>query len=135
MIQSKREVACMVGASFSTLKPGASAANNETFFEPLATDGRKAKVNTTTPKPPIHCVMLRQKRMPCGCWSISLRMVAPVVEKPDMVSKKASVTLSTVPFIRKGNIPNNEKSTHDKATTIKVSRIFSVPRLLMLPIL
>ena len=36
------------------------------FFEPLAIEGMKAKVNTTTPKPPIHCIRLRQKRMPCG---------------------------------------------------------------------
>ena len=116
-------MACMVGANFSTLKPGASAAKSDIFLEPLATEGMKAKVNTTTPKPPIHCMMLRQNRMPCGCWSILLRIVAPVVEKPDMVSKKASVTLSTVPCIRKGSMPNKENNTHDKATTMKESRI------------
>ena len=46
-----------------------------------------------------------------------------MVEKPDMVSKKASVTLSTVPCIRKGSMPNKENNTHDKATTMKESRI------------
>ena len=128
-------MAPIVGASFSTLKPGASAANSDIFLEPLATEGMKAKVNTTTPKPPSHCIRLRQKRMPCGCRSILSRMVAPVVEKPDMVSKKASVTLSTVPYMRKGSIPKKENSTHDKATTRKVSRICRVPYLFILPIL
>ena len=93
----------------------------------------KAKVNTTTPKPPNHCMMLRQNRIPCGCWSMLSKMVAPVVENPDMVSKNASVTLSTVPYIKKGNIPKKENSTHDKATTMKVSRICKLLRLFMLP--
>ena len=38
--------------------------------------------------------------------------VAPVVVKPDIASKKASVTDATVPFRRKGNIPNNANKTH-----------------------
>ena len=62
-----------------------------------------------------------------------LRTVAPVVVKPDMVSKKASVTLSTVPYIRKGSMPNKENNTHDRATTMKVSRICSLPGLLIRP--
>ena len=60
---------------------------------------------------------------------------APVVEKPDMVSKKASVTLSTVPCIRKGNMPNKENSTHDKATTMKESRICKLLFFIELPML
>mgnify|MGYP006892392117 CR=1 FL=1 len=37
------------------------------------------------PNPPIHCVMLRQKRSPWGSASISSRMVAPVLLNPDIV--------------------------------------------------
>ena len=58
-----------------------------------------------------------------------------MVEKPDMVSKKASVTLSTVPYIRKGSIPKSEKRSHDRATTMKVSLICIVFCLDMLPML
>ena len=39
-------------------------------------------------------------------------MVAPVVVKPDMVSKKASATLSTLPHRQNGNMPNRLNSTH-----------------------
>jgi hypothetical protein len=46
--------------------------------------------------------------------------VEPVVVKPDMVSKKASVIL--IPSIlMNGIIPMKEKSTHVSATTIKLS--------------
>ena len=46
-----------------------------------------AVVKKTMPKPPIHCVMLRQKSRPWVSLSTSSMMVAPVVVKPDMVSK------------------------------------------------
>ena len=36
--------------------------------------------------------------------------------------EKASVTLSTVPYIKKGSMPKRENKTHDSATTRKVSR-------------
>jgi hypothetical protein len=41
--------------------------------------------------PPIHWVWARQRRIPRGRDSISVRMVAPVVVKPETVSKKASM--------------------------------------------
>ena len=65
--------------------PVASAAN--TFTEPPTNDGRMAVVKNTMPKPPIHCVMLRQKSRPWGSASTLSKMVAPVVVNPDMVSK------------------------------------------------
>ena len=72
--------------------PVASAAN--TFTLPLPTiEGKMAMVKNTIPKPPIHWVCVRQYSVAWGSHSTSSRMVAPVVEKPDMVSKKASVTL------------------------------------------
>ena len=72
--------------------PVASAAN--TFTLPLPTiEGKMAMVKNTIPKPPIHWVCVRQYSVAWGSHSTSSKMVAPVVEKPDMVSKKASVTL------------------------------------------
>ena len=46
-----------------------------------------AMVKNTIPKPPIHCVIVRQKSRPCGRISTSSRMLQPVVVKPEMVSK------------------------------------------------
>ena len=48
-------------------------------------------VKNTIPKPPIHCMNERQNRMPWGSVETSSMMEAPVVVKPDMVSKNASV--------------------------------------------
>ena len=49
------------------------------------------------PMPPNHWVKLRQNRMPRECTSIAVITEAPVVVKPLMVSKKASVTEAVVP--------------------------------------
>ena len=95
--------------------PVASAANTLTL--PPTSDGRMAMVKNTIPKPPIHCVSDRQNRMPCGSTSTSSMMEAPVVVKPDVDSKKASVMLVMLPCIRKGNMPKNEKITHAAVTT------------------
>ena len=52
--------------------------------------GRIATVRTTIPMPPSHCISERQNRMERGSASMSVRIVAPVVVKPDIASKKAS---------------------------------------------
>ena len=49
-----------------------------------------------TPNPPIHCVILRQNKSPCGNDSILSKILAPVVVNPDMVSKKASVLVGNI---------------------------------------
>ena len=54
--------------------------------------------------------------------SILSNMVAPVVVKPDMVSKKASVTLSIYPPNKKGNMPKNEKRIQIRVTINMPSR-------------
>ena len=46
-------------------------------------------VKNTMPSPPIHWVIDRQNNSPWGSASTSSMMVAPVVVKPDIVSKKA----------------------------------------------
>ena len=47
--------------------------------------------------PPTQWVKLRQNRMPRFSDSTSVRMVAPVVVKPETVSKKQSTKLSMEP--------------------------------------
>ena len=50
------------------------------------------------------------------------RMVAPVVVKPDIVSKKASVNDGINPDNMNGKQPNNEKEIQPSVTTAKPSR-------------
>ena len=54
--------------------------------------GISARDKTSTPMPPTQWVKLRQKSSPRGSASTSVKMVAPVVVKPDTVSKKQSVS-------------------------------------------
>lgn len=88
---------------FVLIGPVASAEN--TFMLPPTSDGRMAIVKKTIPKPPIQWVIERQNISPCGKLSMSSIIVAPVVVKPDMVSKKASVKSGMYPLMTKGNAP------------------------------
>ena len=54
-------------------------------------EGRSARVNTSTPMPPIQCVKQRQSIRQWLMLSTSDRMLAPVVVKPDTVSNSASI--------------------------------------------
>ena len=77
-----------------------------------------AMVKNTIPIPPIHWVRLRQKSKPLGIASRSSMMVAPVLVKPDIVSKKALATSGTCPSSKKGLMPISVKSTHTIDTTM-----------------
>jgi len=57
--------------------------------------------------------------------SISVRIVAPVVVKPDMVSKKASVKEGIAPPRTKGRAPKTVRAHHPKTTTANPSRSLS----------
>ncbi len=57
--------------------------------------------------------------------STAVKMVAPVVVKPETVSKKASTKLGMYPEIRKGRAPKTLISTQARATTAKPSRAYS----------
>ena len=70
--------------------------------------GNTTSMNITMPRPPTHCVRARQNRMPWLSDSTSAKTVAPVVVKPDMVSKNASVTLSGEGMNRNGTMPMSE---------------------------
>jgi hypothetical protein len=52
-----------------------------------------ARAKTNTPIPPIKWAKLRQKRREWVSTPVSVRIVAPVVVKPELISKKASMTL------------------------------------------
>ena len=47
---------------------------------------------------------------------MSLKIVAPVVVKPDIDSKKASTNVVEFSLNKKGNAPNNEKISHTVPT-------------------
>ena len=64
---------------------------------------------------------LRQKRMPCGTESRSSMIVAPVLVKPDIVSKKALDTSGTHPSKRNGSMPIRENSTQMTDTMMNPS--------------
>ena len=74
-----------LGCILALMGPVASAA--KIFTLPPTSEGRMAMVKNTIPSPPIHCISERQKSIPWGSTSTSSRMVAPVVVKPDIVSK------------------------------------------------
>ncbi len=65
------------------------------------------------PIPPSHWVRLLQKRIPCGIDSISVRIVPPVVVKPDIDSKKASPKLFIEPLKRKGRCSKKAENQPD----------------------
>ena len=108
----------MLRRGCSLLRSGPVASAEKTFTVPPTIDGSMAMVKKTIPSPPIHCVSERQKSSPLGSDSTSSMIVAPVVVKPDMVSKKASVNDRSVnPPIIKGIIPKRENITHATVTT------------------
>ena len=53
---------------------------------------------------------------------MSLNMVAPVVVKPDIVSKKASVKDKSLTEKKNGSAPKSEKMIHEKLTITYPSR-------------
>ena len=66
--------------------------------------------------------MLRHNRMSLGTDSTLVRMVAPVVVKPESASKKASVKLGTLLLSKNGRPPNTDSITHDREMVMTPSR-------------
>ena len=83
--------------------------------------GRMAMTNTSTPMPPTQWVKLRQNRLPRLSGSTAVRMDAPVVVKPETVSKKASTYWGISPLSTKGSAPNADMASHASATVTKPS--------------
>ena len=104
IIYKRRAVVLILGTSFPTEGPGLSARIRLICEPPL--NGITASRKTNTPMPPIQCVKLRQNKLQCERASTSLRIEAPVVVKPDTVSKSASVNEGISPESQKGKAPN-----------------------------
>ena len=79
--------------------------------------------NKTIPSPPIQCVKLRQNRIDYGRDSTSGKIDAPVVVNPDTVSKNASTNEEIDPLSRKGNVPIQERTSHERDTDKKPSLV------------
>ena len=104
----------------STVGPGTSA-RIRCMARPSPM-GSTAMANTSTPMPPTQWVKLRQNAVERCSASTSVRMLEPVVVKPDTVSKKASTQEGMSPDSTKGTAPNTDSSTHAAATTTRPSR-------------
>ena len=83
-----------------------------------------AIMNTSTPMPPTQCVKLRQNNRPWPSASTSVRIDAPVVVKPETVSKNASINDGILPLMTNGNAPNSDIPIHDRATIASPSRVY-----------
>ena len=105
--------------SLPTVGPGTSARRRCMPWPSLI--GRMAMTNTSTPMPPTQWVKLRQKRPLRVRDSTSVRMLAPVVVKPDTVSKKASTKWGMSPEMQKGSAPKADMAIHAMATTARPS--------------
>ena len=85
--------------------------------------GIMASRKTSTPMPPIQCVKLRQSSAACERASTSERMLAPVVVKPEMVSKSASVNDGISRENQNGRQPKKLSATQLKAVATQPSFI------------
>ena len=94
--------------TFPAFGPGTSAFI--TNIELPRDFGIIAIINERIPIPPIQWVKLLQKRIDFGIELISLNIDAPVVVKPDAVSKKASIKLGIQPLKTNGSAPKTETS-------------------------
>jgi hypothetical protein len=82
----------------------------------MPNNGKSATVSTTIPIPPSQWVSERHSRMDCGRTSMSINTDAPVVENPDMTSKKASGMRGMAPERIMGAVPAAVESNHPRTT-------------------
>ena len=105
-----------------TLGPGLSARRRCMVKPPPAPlTGTTARRKTSTPMPPTQWVKLRQKRMPLGSPSTAGRMEAPVVVKPETVSKRASTRFGMAPERTKGRQPRKLMAIQARLTQTRPS--------------
>ena len=72
--------------------------------------------------PPIQWVKLRQNSMLLGRASMFVKMVEPVVVKPETASKKLSTSEGIWPLKKNGSPPKKDMTSHESATTTNPSR-------------
>ena len=85
--QRKAAVDLIRGVNLPSVGPGDSAEN--ICLPATANCGRTAINKTIIPIPPSHCVYDRQKNIVSGYLEKSVKIVAPVVVKPETASNKA----------------------------------------------
>ena len=83
--------------------------------------GTTARRKTRTPIPPIQWVSERHIRDVCDMASTLVRMLAPVVEKPEAVSKTASVKEGISPVRINGMHPAILNTTQESAVATQPS--------------
>ena len=79
-------------------------------------DGSSAAAKTTMPMPPSQWVKERQNSTDRACPSMSVRIVEPVVEKPEQISKKASTGFGIAPVSTIGTAPTTEAVSQIRVT-------------------
>ena len=114
-----RAVSCILGVSLSGLGPVTSA--RYSCIPPTPSRGSTISESRMIPRPPIQWVRLRHMSRPCGRPSISAKIVAPVVVKPDAASKTASVT-EAVDVSTNGSPPAKLATIQQMPTTANPSR-------------
>ncbi len=80
-----------------------------------------AITRTITPIPPIQCVSARQNKILLGRTSISVKIDEPVVVKPEIDSKKASVNVEIECAKRYGKVPNTPRASQLNVTISTLS--------------
>ena len=100
--------------------PGISALNS--CMPPTPSIGRIATAITMIPMPPYHCSACRQTLTDCGRCSIPLSTVAPVVVRPAIDSKQASVKLRPGISSSSGAVPASDISSQPSTTSNAPSR-------------
>jgi len=83
--------------------------------------------------PPIQWEKERHMSMDLGSASISVKIVAPVVENPEHISKKASINLGIVPEITKGMAEMADIKSHVTAAMRNPLRRFKSVSLRFIP--
>ena len=77
------------------------------------------------PMPPTQAVEMRQSCRPRGRASMSFKMEAPVVVKPDTLSNRAFTSVNSCPYKRKGSMPNRQAKIQATTTMQLPSRKLS----------
>ncbi len=92
---------------------------------PTPSSGRMAIASTMMPRPPYQCSACRHRLTAGGSVSRPFKIVAPVVVRPDMVSKKACVNDSPGRISSSGSVADADMMTQPRVTSRKPSRGFS----------
>ena len=94
---------------------------------PTRSVGRNAIATTTMPTPPNHCSIARQRCVPAGRLSGSVKTLLPVVVMPDIASKSASVSVASAAPKMNGSAPKSGSASQTEKVRMNVCRTLSAP--------